>query len=110
MATRGLFPGDYAFGSGVGAHIVGIGAAEGDEFLFGCAAAGSALTVKQQHLVLVLDAAGEVGLNLAQGEIDGGGQMSADVLTGGAHVDDHGATLEVALRILDGDKAAATVN
>ena len=107
---RELLAGDDAFGAGVGAHVVDVGAAQGDELLFGCVAACAALAVEQKHLVLVFDAAGKAGLDFAQGQVDGDGQMASYKFAGSAHVDDGCAIFEVGLGGLDGDESGAPVS
>ena len=92
-----LLAGDDAFSTGVSAHVEDVGAAEGDEFLFGYAATRAALAVQQEDLVLVFDAAGPIGFDLIDGKIDGDLQMTSNELAGCAHVDDLGSLLQVGL-------------
>ena len=86
-----------SLGARVSAHVVGVGASKRDELLFGRVATRAGLAVEQQYLIFIFDAAGPVGFDFAQRQIDCDRQMPGDELAGRAHIDDERAMSHVLL-------------
>lgn len=89
------------------ADVEGVLVAEGFELGYGLAAAHAALAMEQEYLTFLIDLSGDNGFDLAEGNVDGLGQMARGELTCAAHIDDQGAVAQVFRRGLGGDLSAA---